>query len=314
MKWTAPRGAPSRARATVADVRIPPHTFDVFRFARVRTPVRRRPRSTHSSSQYGILFGLAKQGYPWRFLRRTHSFGKSSVVQTIPLRSPNHSSSFIPSSNGIYMVTAENPKPRFQQLMEDAFNIFDGDNEPDIRATLDGIRKLKPLQVRDAENLEDLRQWMGRGLNLEKQAGGYAPDKGDLYDEVMSFLRRAVPVKTTGLDQFPRFVYAKEDVIPNDAAIEIHSKDVPSLKQNKLPVLPPPAGIFTNGSDFHPHVFLAYVRELYQAVVVQNTKREENRKHFYMLLESRTVFGTDGPVMFKMFTEFNMGVCATFPL
>ncbi|KAJ7937612.1 hypothetical protein B0H13DRAFT_1588397 [Mycena leptocephala] len=90
----------------------------------------------------------------------------------------------------------------------------------------------------------------------------------------------------------------------------------PSLKHDTPPVWPLPAGIFTNGSDFHPRILLAHVRELYEALVVQSIKREEfsmEEEAFYQLLESRTVVGADGAVMFKLFPEFNVPAASGVP-
>ncbi|KAK7055962.1 hypothetical protein R3P38DRAFT_3170627 [Favolaschia claudopus] len=81
---------------------------------------------------------------------------------------------------------------------------------------------------------------------------------------------------------------------------------------SKEPVAPwpQPAGIFTDGAEFHPRVFLAQVCELYTKLVVEGLKPEDftlEQDAFYQLLGNRMVVdGEMGAVMFKLFTDFTI--------
>ncbi|KAJ7157998.1 hypothetical protein C8R43DRAFT_1180381 [Mycena crocata] len=84
----------------------------------------------------------------------------------------------------------------------------------------------------------------------------------------------------------------------------------PTLKGETVPAWPLPPGIFTNGTDFHPLVFLAGVRELYEALVIQRVNREDfsmEDEAFYQLLSARvTLDKATGAVMFKLYSELNV--------
>ncbi|KAJ7615765.1 hypothetical protein DFH06DRAFT_1365836 [Mycena polygramma] len=91
----------------------------------------------------------------------------------------------------------------------------------------------------------------------------------------------------------------------------------PATKDDYLPIWPLPAGIFTAGKEFHPRVFLAHVRELYEALVTHKMKRGDftmEQEAFFQLLEKRTVVdSTSGAVMFKLFTEFTLAAGDAVP-
>ncbi|KAJ7659704.1 hypothetical protein DFH06DRAFT_989526 [Mycena polygramma] len=90
----------------------------------------------------------------------------------------------------------------------------------------------------------------------------------------------------------------------------------PAVKDDILPVWPLPSGMFTFGRDFHPLMFLAHVRELYEALVTHEVKREDltmEQETFYQLLASRTVVDMDGAVMFKLFKDFTVPTESAVP-
>ncbi|KAJ7268917.1 hypothetical protein C8J57DRAFT_1227685 [Mycena rebaudengoi] len=69
----------------------------------------------------------------------------------------------------------------------------------------------------------------------------------------------------------------------------------PTLSGDIVPIWPLPSGIFTTGTKFHPLVFLAQVRELYQRLVLDQ------------LVKSRVVVNPDtGAVLFRMFKDFDI--------
>ncbi|KAF8206781.1 hypothetical protein K438DRAFT_1577403, partial [Mycena galopus ATCC 62051] len=76
-----------------------------------------------------------------------------------------------------------------------------------------------------------------------------------------------------------------------------------------LPQWPLPAGIFTKGTEFHPFLFLAYVREVYEHLSVANIKLEDlplEDDVFLKLLSSRLVVDANGSVLFKLFNVFTI--------
>ncbi|KAJ6463118.1 hypothetical protein C8R47DRAFT_992805 [Mycena vitilis] len=87
-------------------------------------------------------------------------------------------------------------------------------------------------------------------------------------------------------------------------------------KADTLPIWPLPSGIFTSGRDFHPLVFLAHVREIYEALITHKMKREDftmEQEAFFQLLSSRTVVDTSGAVTFKLFKDFAVPTESTVP-
>ncbi|KAJ7094960.1 hypothetical protein C8R44DRAFT_577859, partial [Mycena epipterygia] len=51
-----------------------------------------------------------------------------------------------------------------------------------------------------------------------------------------------------------------------------------------LPPWPQPAGIFTGGSEFHPLLFLAAVRDVYEKVVMEENKDVEMEHEAFLLM------------------------------
>jgi hypothetical protein len=88
-----------------------------------------------------------------------------------------------------------------------------------------------------------------------------------------------------------------------------HSKqnqDPPKPNQSvslATPAWPQPVGIFTNGTQFHPTVFLDKVRELYAKVVIGTASGELllEDEVFAHLLARRTVVLENRSVLFKLF-------------
>ena len=88
-----------------------------------------------------------------------------------------------------------------------------------------------------------------------------------------------------------------------------HSKqnqDPPKPNQSvslATPTWPQPVGIFTNGTQFHPTVFLDKVRELYAKVVIGTASGELllEDEAFAHLLARRTVVLENRSVLFKLF-------------
>lgn len=88
-----------------------------------------------------------------------------------------------------------------------------------------------------------------------------------------------------------------------------HSKqnqDPPKPNQSvslAAPAWPQPTGIFTNGTQFHPMIFLDKVRDMYTKVVIEGASGELLLEHeaFAHLLARRTVVLEDRSVLFKIF-------------
>lgn len=70
-----------------------------------------------------------------------------------------------------------------------------------------------------------------------------------------------------------------------------------------LPEWPQPQGVFTKGTHFHPVVFLAKIRGIYEKVVVDRESGEALLEHeaFASLLVKRTIVVEDGSVLFKLY-------------
>ncbi|KAJ7166768.1 hypothetical protein C8R46DRAFT_1351047 [Mycena filopes] len=87
-------------------------------------------------------------------------------------------------------------------------------------------------------------------------------------------------------------------------------RPVLKAKDEVVPAWPLPTGIFTNGVEFHPLVFLSQVRDIYETLVIQKVEHADfsmEEEAFFRLLESRVVIDElTGAVMFKMFKEFNV--------
>ncbi|KAJ7270317.1 hypothetical protein C8J57DRAFT_1226969 [Mycena rebaudengoi] len=84
----------------------------------------------------------------------------------------------------------------------------------------------------------------------------------------------------------------------------------PTLSGDTVPIWPLPSGIFTAGTKFHPLVFLAQVRELYQRLVLDQVSAVDlslEEDAFFTLVKSRVVVNPDnGAVLFKMFKDFDI--------
>jgi hypothetical protein len=74
----------------------------------------------------------------------------------------------------------------------------------------------------------------------------------------------------------------------------------PSLKVAEWPQ---PHGIFTNGTHFHPIPFLKVLHEIYDALIIRETRDAIPMEHeaFVRLLASRTVVLDNGAVLFHLF-------------
>lgn len=72
---------------------------------------------------------------------------------------------------------------------------------------------------------------------------------------------------------------------------------------HRLPEWPQPEGIFTNGTNFHPLVFLSKLSEMYEKVVIDKESGHLLMEHqaFAALLVRRTITLADGSVLFKIF-------------
>src|SRR5882757_452108 len=76
------------------------------------------------------------------------------------------------------------------------------------------------------------------------------------------------------------------------------------LKDDNLPVWPQPQNIFTNGTHFHPRIFLATIREVYEKVYGQNGSESELTMEdlaFSKLLLQRMKVQENGTVLFDLY-------------
>ncbi|KAJ7037697.1 hypothetical protein C8F04DRAFT_1328715 [Mycena alexandri] len=83
----------------------------------------------------------------------------------------------------------------------------------------------------------------------------------------------------------------------------------PKLTDDVVAPWPLPTGIFSNGAHFHPLLFLAQVREIYDRLIIDRVKREDlSLEHdaFLKLLEARLVVDSGGNVLFKLFSAFTI--------
>ncbi|KAK6992901.1 hypothetical protein R3P38DRAFT_2568349, partial [Favolaschia claudopus] len=87
--------------------------------------------------------------------------------------------------------------------------------------------------------------------------------------------------------------------------------------KEQVALWPQPAGIFSDGAEFHPRVFLAQVCELYTKIVVEGLKPEDftlEQDAFYQLLGNQMVVDKEtGVVMFRLFTDFSITVSDDVP-
>ncbi|KAJ7165980.1 hypothetical protein C8R46DRAFT_1219750 [Mycena filopes] len=84
----------------------------------------------------------------------------------------------------------------------------------------------------------------------------------------------------------------------------------PTLANDTPAIWPQPTGIFTNGTDFHPFIFLSSVRELHEKLVVEGAMDHDlslELDAFRNLLQARMVIDpTNGVVMWKLFAAFTV--------
>ncbi|KAJ7081765.1 hypothetical protein B0H15DRAFT_912554 [Mycena belliarum] len=79
---------------------------------------------------------------------------------------------------------------------------------------------------------------------------------------------------------------------------------------------PQPAGVFTSGSEFHPLVFLATIREVYEKVAVEadSNLTLEHDAFLLMLQKPGRIFkSSTGVVLFKLFTGYDVPAADTTP-
>lgn len=79
------------------------------------------------------------------------------------------------------------------------------------------------------------------------------------------------------------------------------------------PEWPQPQGIFTGGKFFHPLEFLARLREVYEAVVVEREPQGDmpmENEAFVSLLKRRTIAIDNGSILFKI---YNLEIPDTTP-
>jgi len=78
---------------------------------------------------------------------------------------------------------------------------------------------------------------------------------------------------------------------------------------DELPQWPQPPNVFTKGTHFHPRVFLAMIREVYERVAEQNGTESEFSMEdlaFCKLLMQRVKVCDNGTVLFKLFQHLVM--------
>lgn len=84
----------------------------------------------------------------------------------------------------------------------------------------------------------------------------------------------------------------------------------PKCSGETLPPWPQPQGIFTDGKHFHPLIFLATVRDLFEKIVVEKSLGGDmamEYKAFARLLSNRLVVDTsNGAFLFKLFDCFSL--------
>lgn len=78
---------------------------------------------------------------------------------------------------------------------------------------------------------------------------------------------------------------------------------------DEVPDWPQPPGIFSNGTHFHPIVFLQTIKDLYEKFVIQGANAVDlgtDYEAFAKLLTRRTSTSEDGTIYFQLFESLTL--------